>query len=41
VLAFAIPNALGSIAFAYNLTGVLMEIQVGHAELWQTWEIWC
>lgn len=27
--AFNIFNALGSIAFAYNFTGVLMEIQVG------------
>jgi hypothetical protein len=30
VKAFNIFNALGSIAFAYNFTGVLMEIQVGH-----------
>lgn len=29
VKAFNIFNALGSIAFAYNFTGVLMEIQVG------------
>lgn len=29
VKAFNVFNALGSIAFAYNFTGVLMEIQVG------------
>jgi hypothetical protein len=30
VKAFNIFNALGSVAFAYNFTGVLMEIQVCH-----------
>lgn len=32
VKAFNIFNALGSIAFAYNFTGVLMEIQVRRKE---------
>jgi hypothetical protein len=33
VKAFNIFNALGSVAFAYNFTGVLMEIQVSATNL--------